>query len=329
MSKFDKIQLTIAVAALVVSCVILAAIVIVPRTTSPAPVVTAVAPTATPEPAGKYYFLAGNNSDPFYVPGVAGFKAAAKELGVKAEFVGPMDASMQGQIDTWNTLLASPDTKGIFLYAFDYKAEESLVKETKAKGIPLVFGAADSPYRTRDAFIGYDNTLLGTIAADYAMKLCPECKTFGSIGVNGANVIERRDAFMKRLKDAGKTVYETSTNDGSADGRVKSLDTYMTAHPDMDLLWFADGGAGLMATPFKEKQQAGSKTLFLATDMPDNTLQAVKDGVFVGTVGQDTFTEERVGMQMLYDLSKGLKVPDTTYLNALLIDKSNVDQYKK
>lgn len=277
--------------------------------------------------AGKYYFLAGNNSDPFYVPGVAGFMAAAKQLGVTAEFVGPQDASMQGQIDTWNTLLASPDTKGIFLYAFDYKAEETLVKETVAKGIPLVFGAADSPYRNRDAFIGYDNTLLGTIAADYAMKLCPTCTSFGSIGVNGANVIERRAAFTKRLTDAGKTVFETATNDGSADGRVKSLDAYMVAHPDLGLLWFADGGANLMVQPFKEKQAAGTKTLFLATDMPDATLQAVKDGVFVGTVAQDTRTEEFWGMQMLYALSQGIHVPDTVYLNALLIDKSNVDTY--
>jgi ABC-type sugar transport system substrate-binding protein len=129
------------------------------------------------------------------------------------------------------------------------------------------------------------------------------------------------------LKDAGKTVYETLNNDGSADGRVKSLDAYMVAHPDLGLLWFADGGAGLMAQPFKEKQAAGTKTLFLATDMPEATLQAVKDGVFVGTVAQDTYSEERIGMQMLYDLSKGLKVADTTFLNALLLDKSNVDKY--
>ena len=292
-------------------------------------------PAATPTPAaapvdtGKYYFLAGNNADPFYVPGVAGFMEAAKQLGVKAEFVGPQDASMQGQIDTWNTLLASPDTKGIFLYAFDYAAEEPLVKETVAKGIPLVFGAADSPYRNRDAFIGYDNSLLGTIAADYAMKMCPTCTTFGSIGMTGTNVMERRVAFEKRLIEAGKTVYATSTNDGSTDGRIKSLDSYLAAHPDMGLLWFADGGAGLMTQPFKEKQQAGLKTLFLATDMPDNTLQAVKDGVFVGTVGQDTKTEARTGMTMLYELSQGRRVPDTMYLNALLIDKSNVDEFLK
>lgn len=295
---------------------------------TPTPTPT-VSPQAKPADTGKYYFLAGNNSDPFYVPGVKGFMDAAKQLGVTAEFVGPQDASLAGQVSTWETLLASPDTKGILLYAFDYKAESALVKETIAKGIPLIFGAADSPDRNRNAFIGYDNILLGTIAADYAMKLCPNCTTFGSIGVNGANVIERRAAFEKRLKDAGKTVYETVSNDGSADGRVKSLDTYLAAHPDLGLLWFADGGAGLMAQPFKEKQQAGAKTLFLATDMPDNTLQAVKDGVFIGTVAQDTYTEERVAMQMLYDLSKGLKVPDTTFLNTINIDKSNVDQYLK
>ena len=101
----------------------------------------------------------------------------------------------------------------------------------------------------------------------------------------------------------------------------------MVTHPDLSLLWFADGGAGAQAQNWKEKQAQGVKTLFLAMDMPPATLQAVKDGVFVGSVGQDTYTESYWGVLLLDELNKGHRVPDTLYLSAILVDKDNVDQF--
>ena len=41
---------------------------------------TAVAVQATAKPEGVYYFLAANNSDPFYVTGVKGFNDAGKPV---------------------------------------------------------------------------------------------------------------------------------------------------------------------------------------------------------------------------------------------------------
>ena len=68
---------------------------------------------------------------------------------------------------------------------------------------------------------------------------------------------------------------------------------------------------------------------FLATDMPESTLQAVKDGVFAGSIGQDTYTEEYWGVLLLDALRKGLRVPDTLYLSAIIVTPENVDQYLK
>jgi hypothetical protein len=53
----------------------------------------------------------------------------------------------------------------------------------------------------------------------------------------------------------------------------------------------------------------------------------VKDGVFVSTIAQDTFTEEFISIIMLDLLSKGYRVPDTMYLSVIIIDKNNVDEY--
>lgn len=292
---------------------------------------TAVAqPTAekTQEP-GTYYFLAANNSDPFYVPGVKGFTDAGKELGVKTEFVGPMDLSLAGQMKTFEELVANPDTKGIFWYPMDFNAGEPFVKSAVDKKIAMIIGAADSPFKTRNAFIGYNNTVLGQQAGAWVAKLT-DCKgSVGVVSVIGPNLEERKKGFYDYLKTTcpDLKLVDAVTHDGSVANATSVLDAYMVANPDLTLLWFCDGGAGQQAQNWKEKQTNGVKTMFLGMDMPPATLQAVKDGIFVGTVGQDTYSEEYWGMKMLYAIAHGQRTPDTMYMSAILVDKNNVDQF--
>lgn len=291
---------------------------------------TPVAVQATAKPEGVYYFLAANNSDPFYIPGVKGFEDAGKLVGMKTEFVGPMDLNVNEQLKTFEQLVASPTTKGIFWYPSDFAVGEKIIEEAHKKGIPVVIGALDSPFKGRDAFIGYNNVVLGQQAGAWAAKLI-DCK--GSVGTiaiqSGPNLEERVAGFNDYIKKVCPDVkiVERATHDGSAASEAATLDAYMTANPDLTLLWWADGAAGIQAQAWKEKVAAGTKTIFLATDMPPATLQAVKDGVFAGTVAQDTYTEEFFGLLLMDYINKGYRVPDTLYLSAIMIDKSNVDKY--
>jgi ribose transport system substrate-binding protein len=290
-------------------------------------------PVATPvsaERTGTYYFLAANNADPFYIPGVKGLTEAGEMVGMKTEFVGPMDLNVASQLKTFEELIVSPNTKGILWYPSDFAAGEDLITAAHAKGIPVIIGALDSPYKGRDAFVGYDNTVLGTQAGAWAAKLI-DCKgTVGTVGIqSGPNVPERIAGFEAYIASVCPevTIIPQVTHDGSAANEAATLEAYLIANPNLTLLWWADGAAGLQAQIWKEKQELGIKTMFLATDMPPATLQAVKDGVFVGSVGQDTYTEEFISIVMLDLLSKGYRVPDTMYLSAILVDKSNVDLY--
>ena len=291
---------------------------------------TSIAPPEPTQDTGVYYFLAANNSDPFYIPGVQGFTDAGEALGVKTEFVGPMDLSLAGQMNTFEQLVSSPTTKGIFWYPMDFNAGEPFVQSAVDKHIAMVIGAADSPFKTRNAFIGYDNTVLGQQAGAWVAKLTNCEGSVGTISVIGPNLEQRKEGFYTYLKDICKgklKLVDSVTHDGSAANATAVLQAYMVAHPDLTLLWFCDGGAGQQAQTWKDIQAGGSKTMFLAMDMPPATLDAIKDGTYIGTVAQDTYTEAYQAMQMLYELSHGLRVPDTSYLSAILIDKNNVDQY--
>lgn len=296
-----------------------------PEPTAVVPVV--VEPTQRP---GAYYFLAANNADPFYIPGVKGMEEAGKLVGMKTEFVGPMDLNIAAQLKTFEELVASPNTKGILWYPSDFAIGEEIIAAAHEKGIPVIIGALDSPYKGRDAFVGYDNTVLGTQAGAWAAKLI-DCKgSVGTIGIqSGPNVPERIAGFENYIRSVcpDVTIIPQVTHDGSEANEAATLEAYMIANPDLTLLWWADGAAGIQAQLWKEKQELGVKTMFLATDMPPATLQAVKDGVFVGSVGQDTYTEEFISIIMLDLLSKGYRVPDTMYLSTILVDKDNVDEY--
>jgi len=276
-----------------------------------------------------FYFLTANLQDPFYIPGIAGFTASGKDLGIKTEVVGPITNSLAEQLKTFEQLIANPITGGIYYQPVDWQAGEPLIEEAKAAGIPVVQGMCDSDGKARMAFIGSDNVILGNKAGAWIANLIGCQGTIGTIGNPGDPVLIRMDAMIQYIQAAcpDVVIIPYATYEPTAASATAVLEAYLVAHPELTLIWAADGVSGQLSQVWKDKQDAGVKTLLLATDMPPATLQAVKDGVFVGTVGQDTYFEEYWGLQILYALSQGKRVPDTTLMAPILIDQSNVDQF--
>jgi ribose transport system substrate-binding protein len=297
---------------------------------APAVAPTVAAPAVVDPLAGKtFYWLGDNISHPFYVIGLKGWNEAAKELGVKTQFVGPLVTDPAGQFKTLEELVANPNTAGILWYPENFTAGEPLIEEAQAKGIPVVIANSDSPFKTRVGFIGTDHGQMGRSAAAVAAKLI-NCKgSVGSIGNNSAPVLVRLQAFGDQMKVLCPNVKieESAPYEGSALGAVATVDAYMVAHPDLTLLYFADGAASSTIAPWRERIQAGCKTLFLGSDMPDEALQAVKDGTWVATMGQDTYAEEYWGLTFLVNAALGKSIPDTTFVAAMIVDKTNVDKF--
>lgn len=293
----------------------------------PVTAVPVAEPTAKPEEV--YYWLADQITHPFYVPGIAGWNAAAADLGVEAKFVGAPEPGLADQIKMFEELLANPATAGILLYAIDFNAGEPLIQEAEGKDITVILGNSDSPFKTRSAFVGTDNVIMGQQAGGFAAEIIG-CK--GSVGVIanvGAGVTARAEAFRAEVTRLCPDVVaeEVGIFDGSPEDGLILLDAYMITHPDLSLLWWSDGNASYMIQSWKEKVDAGLGTLFLGTDMPTAGLEAVRDGIWIGTMGQDTFAEEYWALQFLVAKQSGLPVPDTTLLSTIIVTEDNVDTY--
>jgi ribose transport system substrate-binding protein len=314
----------------VISLMLVAAMLIGCEAKVTPPVVIETPEEVNPLEGKTFYWLAANIGNAFYVPGLEGWNAAAKELGVKVQFVGPLEGlGLADQINTFEQLNADPNTGGILFYAMDFNASEPLIQDAEGKGIPVVVANTDSPFKTRSGFIGTDHKQMGQAAAGYAAKIL-DCKgSVGGIGNNSVVVPLRIQAFNEQIKVLCPdiTVYEASLYDGSALAAVATVDAYMVAHPDLSLLWFADGAANNTIGPWKERVQAGCTTLFLGSDMPPAALEAVKDGTWIGSMGQDTWAEEYWGLTMLVNKALGKSIPDTIYVASLVVTKDNVDQW--
>jgi len=290
---------------------------------------TVAPPLETTESQGVYYLLTVNLHDPFHIPGIAGFTQAGVDLGIKTEVVGPTEYSLSEQLKTFETLIANPTTAGIHYQPIDLVAGEPMIEAAQAKGIPVTISLSNTPGKARSAFIGYDNVMFGGAAGEWIAELTGCKGVVGALGNPGPTVIIRIEAMFAYLAEKCpdiKIVPFVTTEANLASG-VATLEAYLVANPDMTLFWYADGLSGQLAPYWKDRQELGSEVMFLATDMPPAALQAVKDGVFVGTVGQDTYSVEYFGLQLLYQASQGMRVPDTTLMAPILVDKSNVDQF--
>lgn len=293
-------------------------------------VVEQAAPEEVDPFEGKtFYWLAANIGNAFYVPGLEGWNAAAEELGVDVQFVGPIEPNLSEQIAIFDQLISDPNTAGILFYAMDFNAAEPLIKEAEAKGIPVVIANTDSPFKTRSGFIGTDHKQIGQAAAAYAADVLDCNGSVGAIGNNSVVVPLRMESFNAQIQVLCPdiTVYEFSMYDGSALAAVSTVDAYMIAHPDLSLLYFADGAANNVIGPWKERMKDGGETLFLGSDMPPAALEAVQDGTWIGSMGQDTYAEEYWGLTMLVNRALGKSIPDTIYVASLEVTKENVGQF--
>jgi len=304
-----------------------------PAASAPAASTAASAAPASAAPAAPaadctYYWMAANITNPFYVEGLKGWDDAAKELGVKAELVGPQDADVTQQVSQLEQMIASKEgTCGVLVYAVDYKAMTPVLTKLREAGIPVVNGNGDSEDKSlRNAFVGTDNAALGRSAAGLACKSLNGKGTVGVVSfITAQNHQERVAGFQEGIK-AGcpdVVVLPVSPNDGTAEGAFAAANGLITANPDVNLIWATDAGSPGVARAVKERDLVG-KVLVIGTDRTPEQIAAIKDGTVLATITQATEVEEYVALHYLKWLNDGKGVPDTTITPAFVIDASNV-----
>jgi ribose transport system substrate-binding protein len=248
-----------------------------------------------------YVWLGAVTAIAFWLDGQQGFNAAGKALGVKTEYLGPVEYDAVAQLKILEELIARKPA-GIMVFPADDRSLNEPMKRAMKEGIPVVVVNHDVDDPTaRYGFVGPDNRGVGRMGGKIAAKML---NGKGKVGfmtttapAHGIRVAGYKDAFAN-YPDI-KIVAEVDEKSDPAYGLTVATQL-IQAHPDLDMIIGIDATAGAAtARALKETGKAG-KIMVGAMDRDDDMLPYIQDGTIAYTLAQNSVMEEWVALHYLY-----------------------------
>ena len=308
------------------------------------PTAAPAAPTAAPavaKPASDetYVWLGAVTAIAFWLDGQQGFNAACKSLGVKGEYLGPVEYDAVAQLKILEELIARKPA-GIMIFPADDQSLNEPLKRAMAAGIGVIVVNHDvNDPSARYGFVGPDNRQVGRIGGAVAAKyLNGKGKVAFMTTTNPAHGLRAagyKDIFAN-FPDI-KVVAEVDEKSDPAYGLTVATQL-LQAQPDLDMIIGVDATAGAAtARALKETGKAG-KIKVVAMDRDDDMLPYIKDGTILATMAQNSVLEEWMATYYLYWLKHNTvpafpdwraagapQVPGITDTGVTVVTKDNVD----
>src|SRR2546429_276087 len=117
----------------------------------------------------KYFLVASNIQVPYWQTAGAGFSQAAKDLKVRAEFVGPDTFDPKAQQQAFQKVVTQKPT-GILVSSADPQLMKADIDKAIAAGIAVVTMDSDAPTSKRLFFIGTNNYQAGVTGGQRLAK---------------------------------------------------------------------------------------------------------------------------------------------------------------
>jgi ribose transport system substrate-binding protein len=302
---------------------------------------SATTPARADQSDETYVWLGAVTAIAFWLDGQEGFHAAGKALGVKTEFLGPVEYDAVAQLKILEELIARKPA-GIMIFPADDQSLNEPLKRAMKNGIPVVVVNHDVNDPTaRYGFVGPDNREVGRTGGKLAAKML---NGKGKVAfmtttnpAHGIRVAGYKDVFAK-YPDI-KILAEVDEKSDPAYGLTVGTQL-IQAHPDLDMIIGIDATAGAAtARALKESGKAG-KIKVGAMDRDDDMLPYIKDGTIEYTLAQNSVMEEWVALHYLYWLkhnsipafkdwrtANAPQCPWVTDTGVTVVTKENVDYF--
>lgn len=297
---------------------------------------------------GEIAYVSYYTSVPYWIDGLRGLEAAAKQLGIKFDrnrnFYGPADGNGQEQARIIDELVAK-GVKGIIVSPADGDAIIGACKNAMDKGIPVI--SVISGMNDESAYygeLGGTNYNVGVTGGNYVANLIGEKGTVGILTIPGVPVHDQRstgyvETFAKYPNIEVLPLVNTDADPNKGQERAAAL---IQANPDLKALIGTDSvGGAAAARAVKEAGKVGD-ILVLGMDRDEDLLGYIKEGTVTATVASKSFTTKYMAMHYIYwilnntieDVSDwkaaGVNpVPRVTDTGNMIIDAGNVDIFLK
>jgi ribose transport system substrate-binding protein len=259
-----------------------------------------------------------------------GAEQAGKQFDVNVTFEGPDgEGSVDRQLDMISTAL-SKHPSAIGIAAIDSKATVPLLQQAKDAKIPVIAFdsgvASDIPITSCST----DNLASAALAADKMAELIGDAGKVAIVSFDQTSQtgIERRDGFVKQIKDKHPKIEIVAIEYGDGD-HLKSAEitkALLLAHPDLKGIFGTNEGAAIGVAI--GKKESGSKIVVVGYDSGKAQIDAIKDGTIAGAITQNPVGIGFKTVEAAVKAIKGEKVEAHIDTGFYWYDKTNIDDPK-
>jgi ABC-type sugar transport system substrate-binding protein len=224
--------------------------------------------------------------------------------------------------------MVAKGVKGIAITPTSPAVSKVLDKAIK-KGVKVVLMDNDIPaWKNKSSVVATNNLKGGTLAGKYLATRLKPGDTLGILeGVPGVPALDDRVNGMLTglgaLKDQVKVVSKLET-DCAQDKGLSAAQDILTANPNVTAIYAACGPPALGAVQaLKNAGKKGGDVILVGFDaLPDEVAQ-IKEGWETASVAQFPAKIGELGVDTLYKVVKGKKVPKNVDTGTALVTKEN------
>jgi simple sugar transport system substrate-binding protein len=287
-----------------------------------------------------FYVIAHTGpGDPFWAVVQKGVQDAGKVLGVRAIFQGPAGYNVPEQVNMFKAAMEAK-ADGIATSISDARAWAEPIAEARSRGIPVVAINCQEPDELRGtipymAYIGMNEYEAGKMVAYRLLpKLEKGARVVVAIHQAGHVGLEARAKGITEVitEELGGTVDKLDITQDATQA-IGILRSYLKANPDTAAI-FTLGPLGAIPTIKMIKDDGlKDKILFASFDLDSNTIQAIKEGICIGTVDQQQYLQGFMAVVELYlnakfkldpadyDTGRGWVTQETAEIVELLVEQ--------
>lgn len=272
---------------------------------------------------------------PFFDDCNTGAAEAAKELGVKYQWVVPANTQGSTQVKIIEDLMAR-HVDGIAISVNEPKSVEGIIKQATDAGIKVLTFDSDSANSGRSMYIGTINKQAGvTMGNAMAEALGGKGEVAIVTGQLGASNLNERIDGVKEALQAYPDIKIVAT-EGTEDDLARAVsvtEALLRGHPNLaGIFGISQVGGPAVAKVLAQQEFAdkkGNLKVYAFDDLPD-TIKGVKEGFINGIMVQRPVTMGKLAVEHLVAQIKGEETdPKDIDTGVTVVTADNLGSYTK
>jgi ribose transport system substrate-binding protein len=251
----------------------------------------------------RYVFVATNINLPYWQEAQAGFLDAARNLGVKAELIGPATYDPGAEASMFRDVVEKQPA-GICLSAARPDFFRADIDKAVTAGIPVICVDADVPDSKRVLYIGTDNVKAGRESLKRMAALVPGKGNIVVITIPGQRNLDDRLAGVADALKNFPAMKLTKILDDKGDWRnaFDQVSDLVLKKEKIDGIICLEAAGGPGAADALNRFDMAGKVPIVAFDKDPKTLELIEKGSIASTIAQKPYVMSYYGLKFLDDL---------------------------